>query len=309
MKTISPCGRLAFTFVEALIVLAILGVLAALTTLAVQRARATAIKTECQNNLRQMGLGLQLAHDAKGVLPPGHRTLENKPPLLVATGWTLDILPYIEQKPLWQRAISAFEESPYPYLVPPHTPMGTVVKTFACPGDPRAGQVQTVEVMDFALTSYLGVSGVTGMDKRGVLFADSMVRLADVEDGTTQTLMLGERPPSSDFRYGGWYVVHGNPHATNVFSLHMGVAVQTPWRFYAPATDIPACAYQEGVSLFQSGGVNDPCALFRFWSTHGGGAHFTFCDGSVRFLPYSTARILPALATRAGGEQTEMQDW
>ena len=294
--------RRAFTLVEMLVVIAILGLLAALTAVAVQQARAAAVITACQNNLRQLALALQLSHDAQGFLPPGHRTLEAKPPKLVGSGWTLDTLPFIEQKPLWQAALAAYEESYYPYLVPPHTPLETVVKTFACSADGRAGQVQPVDGAEVALTSYQGVSGISGLDKRGVLFADSKVRMADVEDGTSNTLLLGERPPSSDFRYGGWYVVHGNASTINVFSLHLGVAVQDPWRLYAPATEIPPCAYSAGVSLFQPGTVDDPCALFRFWSPHGGGAYFACCDGSVRFLAYSTVKILPVLATRAGGE-------
>ena len=302
MKAIGHSRPRAFTLVELLVVVGILGVLVALTLVAVQRAREAAAKTGCQNQLRQLALALQLSHDAQGVFPPGHRTLEAQPPRLVATGWTLDTLPYLEQKPLWQKAIAAYEESPYPFLVPPHTPLGTVVKTFACPSDVRAGQIQPIDGMEVALTSYQGVSGITGLDRRGVLFADSRVRLADVADGTSNTLLLGERPPSFDFRYGWWYVVHGNPHATNLFSLHLGVAVEDPWRHYAPATEIPPCAYNDGISLFQSGTVNDPCALFRFWSTHGSGAHFACCDGSVRFLGYGAAGILPALATRAGEE-------
>jgi prepilin-type processing-associated H-X9-DG protein len=53
-----------------------------------------------------------------------------------------------------------------------------------------------------------------------------------------------------------------------------------------------------------AGGTDDPCGVFHFWSLHPGGANFAFCDGSVRLLPYAAAGLLPALATRAGGEAT-----
>ena len=55
-------------------------------------------------------------------------------------------------------------------------------------------------------------------------------------------------------------------------------------------------------------GFDDPCGVFHFWSPHPGGANFAFCDGSVRFLPYSADTILPALATRAGGEVVTLPD-
>jgi prepilin-type processing-associated H-X9-DG protein len=291
-----------------IIVLGILAVITALTGTAVQRARAAAFKSGCQNNLRQLGLALHSFHDTRGWFPPGHRSLQAKPPVMVGSGWTLDILPYIDQKPLWQLALAAYEETPYPYLVPPHTPVKTIVKTFGCPGDSRTDQIQSIELSQVALNSYLGVSGISGLDKTGVLFADSKIRISDILDGTTNTLLLGERPPSSDFRYGGWYVVHGNPHDINVFSLHMGVAVQAPWQFYAPATEIPTCAYNPGVSLFQPGSTDDKCSMFHFWSTHSGGAQFAFCDGSVRFLPYYSANNIPYSATRAGGEKQNLYD-
>ena len=59
---------------------------------------------------------------------------------------------------------------------------------------------------------------------------------------------------------------------------------------------------------FTAGDPNDTCDAFHFWSFHSGGAHFLFCDGSVRFLAYSADPIMPALATRAGGEAVTVPD-
>ena len=300
--------RAAATLVEILVAVAVLAVLAGLILSAVQKVRASAARAACQNNLRQLGIALHLAHDRHNGLPPGHRTFDARPRDLLASGWTLDVLPFIDQQPLWEVALSAYQTFWYPYAVPPHTPIHTVVKTFACPADPRAGEVQVVETFSAALTSYLGVSGVSGVDKAGTLFADSKVKLTDVRDGTSQTLLIGERPPSSDHRYGWWYVVNTNPSADNVFCLHLGAAVPKPWYYYAPADQIPPCATRSGASSYQSARVSDPCAMFHFWSVHPGGANFVFCDGSVRFLTYSAEPILPALATRAGGEVATLPD-
>lgn len=63
---------------------------------------------------------------------------------------------------------------------------------------------------------------------------------------------------------------------------------------------LPQCG--DGPYSFSPGSLKDPCSVFHFWSLHPGGAHFLAVDGSVHFLPYAAASLLPALATRAGGE-------
>ena len=60
--------------------------------------------------------------------------------------------------------------------------------------------------------------------------------------------------------------------------------------------------------MFSPGGFDDPCAMFHFWSPHAGGAHFAFADGSVRFLTYAADAVMPALASRAGGESVSAPD-
>lgn len=69
-----------------------------------------------------------------------------------------------------------------------------------------------------------------------------------------------------------------------------------------PGSNLVTPPTDELVALDSACKVEDPCAAFHFWSLHTGGANFTFCDGSVRFLSYSADAILPAMATRAGGE-------
>jgi prepilin-type processing-associated H-X9-DG protein len=133
-----------------------------------------------------------------------------------------------------------------------------------------------------------------------VLFLDSHVRLADITDGTSCTLMAGERPPSADCWYGWWYAGYGQA-GTGSADMLLGARERNLGGPY-----VSSCP--PGPYRFQAGRVENQCDLFHFWSLHPGGAHFLFADGSVRFLAYSAADILPALATRAGGEAVSLPD-
>jgi prepilin-type processing-associated H-X9-DG protein len=148
-----------------------------------------------------------------------------------------------------------------------------------------------------AVTHYLGVSGAR--DGSGVLFMNSAVRMADVRDGVSNTLAVGERPPSSDDHFGWWYAGVGQI-LDGSLDTHLA-AIQYNQTFRAPTCP-------NGPYTFQSGNANHLCDMFHFWSQHAGGANFLFCDGSVHFLPYSAAAILPMLATRAGGEAVSLPD-
>jgi prepilin-type processing-associated H-X9-DG protein len=157
-----------------------------------------------------------------------------------------------------------------------------------------AGQTALV-----GMTSYLGVSGTNSPAKNGVLFINSQVRLTDISDGTSNTLLIGERPPSSDRTLGWWYRGIGQNMDGSA-----EVVLGSRELNYAPVTiPCPPGPYQ-----FTPGSFDNSCDTFHFWSPHPGGAHFAFADGSVRFLTYSADPILPALATRAGGEAVTVPD-
>ncbi len=290
--------RRGFTLIELLVAIAIIGILTGLVLGAVQKVRAAAARADCQNRLKQLALALHHRHDAFGVLPPGHRSKTN-PQKQPDSGWTLDILPELEQKAVYDAATLAYRQVPVPFLSPPHTPLATVIAAFACPTDPRVreSQFSISEQLRVALTSYLGVSGTDSVSRLGVLFSDSKVRLTDVTDGTSNTLMIGERPPSHDFRLGWWYAGHGQDgkgSAEMILGVRESKLLATP--FGSPCGPGP---YRFTPAPL---GFADPCGAFHFWSPHTGGANFAFCDGSVRFLRYDADAVLPALATRAGGE-------
>jgi prepilin-type processing-associated H-X9-DG protein len=110
----------------------------------------------------------------------------------------------------------------------------------------------------------------------------------------------GERPPSADFWYGWWYAGYGQA-GTGSADMLLGVRERNLGGPFV--SDCPAGPYH-----FREGRADNQCDLFHFWSLHPGGAHFLFADGSVRFLAYSADAILPALATRAGGEPVDSLD-
>ena len=269
--------RAALTLIELLVVIAIVGILIGLLLAAVQNVRAAAARADCQNRMKQLALGLHNYHDSYHTLPVGHRSFFN-PDKRPFTGWTLDLLPYLEQDNLSAQIALAFRTSFMPFVNPPHVHIATVVKAYTCPTDPRVStpQVSTVTQNRVAFTSYLGVSGKDYQSKDGVFVQDQRFGLNAVNDGTSNSLMLGERPPSADFQFGWWYA---------------GVGQQLSGSKCGP-----------GAYPFRHSRLDDQCGMFHFWSPHPGGANFAFCDGSVHFLRYSANDILPALATRAGGE-------
>jgi prepilin-type N-terminal cleavage/methylation domain-containing protein/prepilin-type processing-associated H-X9-DG protein len=289
MKQIRP----GFTLIEIMVVLAIIAVLFALLTTAVQKVRATAARVSCQNNLKQIGLALHQHHDMQNRLPAGMRWKRGRD-IMPMSSWLVAILPYIEKDSLWKQAEDAYKQSRRPFKNPPHIGLTTVVPLYVCPADGRGYAVQTSSKHGYqvALTSYLGVSGTGIYKKDGVFFRDSTVRIGDITDGTSNTIMVGERPPSPDFQFGWWYAGAGQ-RVTGSCDMLLSVQEQN----LQPVSS-SSCA--PGIYTFAPGTINNPCDAFHFWSPHSGGANFLYADGTVHFLTYDAASLLPSLATRAG---------
>jgi prepilin-type N-terminal cleavage/methylation domain-containing protein/prepilin-type processing-associated H-X9-DG protein len=288
-------ARRGFTLLELLVVIAVIAVLIALLLPAVQKVRAAAVRIQCANNLKQIGLAAHMYHDALSAFPPGMCSQGFQSPTPLASWHTL-LLPYIEQSPLWALTQEAYRETPNPFSNPPHVGLSTVMRTYGCPADGRVSSVQlsarTGNVI--ALGSYLGVSGLTTLQADGVLYRDSQTRLLDITDGTSNTLFAGERPPSTDNQFGWWYAGAGQQF-TGSGDAVLGVQELN----FLPAS-INTCP--PGPYAYREGKLSNQCDMFHFWSLHSGGANFGFADGSVRFIAYSGAALLPALASRAGGE-------
>jgi prepilin-type processing-associated H-X9-DG protein len=178
------------------------------------------------------------------------------------------------------------------------------LKLWQCASDTRAALVgegvnDVGKVVKVAFTGYLGVSGINArgaQDGWGILYHRSQVRIGDISDGTSNTLMVGERPPSIDFDYGWWFAGDGaDDRGTGDCCLGARDTsyAQTLKNFYH-CSDL-----KYGL---QPGKVTDNCDQGHFWSLHSGGVNFLLADGSVRFVAYSFDSILPELCTRARGE-------
>ncbi len=291
--------RSALTLIETLVVLGIISVLVGLTLSGVQRVRSSASRANCQNRLRQVGIGLANYHTAHGKLPPGV-TSKGDPQAFELMGWQARILPYIEQDDVWRQVVEAIKTQPYDFTATPPHPFATVIPTFCCPADDRVRTPQPSRMKpQVALGSYLGVTGTRSARLDGILFYGSSVRMTDIADGASNTLLVGERPPSPDFWVGWWYAGYGvdfRGTADTVLGVRERRSVSDP--------SFPDCG--SGSAHFKEGRFDSMCDVMHFWSPHPGGANFAFADGSVHFLTYSADSILPALATRSGGEVAEI---
>jgi prepilin-type N-terminal cleavage/methylation domain-containing protein/prepilin-type processing-associated H-X9-DG protein len=306
--------RRAFTLIELLVVIAIIAILIGLLLPAVQKVREAVYRTYCNNSLKQIGLALHNYHNVNGYFPPAIAET-NPADRFQWVSWLARILPYVEQAPLYADMEAAFRSQgnrPDPFSNPPHRGLGTVVPSFRCPIDDRqlvAAYVTEAPVTyNVAFTGYLGVSGLNLRSNDGVLYWNSRVTFMDIADGTSNTLAAGERPPSSGLDYGWWYAGAGQwdftvrwalgARDTGSCDVTMGVSeLNLKSNGLAQLNACPTGPYS-----FGPGTALNPCDQFRFWSLHSGGSNFLFADGSVHFLTYDAAPLLPALATRAGGE-------
>jgi prepilin-type processing-associated H-X9-DG protein len=274
--------------------MAIIAILLGLLLSAVQHVRAAAARATCSDHLRQIGLALHNYHGERGAFPAGH-TSDQPSSDFPQLGWEARLLPYLEQDQLWRTIPPAYAQNRRFEFDPPHTASAVVIKLLTCPSDPRvfyAGLPQPNYHL-VAFTSYVGVSGTAMGEPDGLLFEDSRVRMTDVTDGTSDTLVVGERPPSTDLWLGWWYAGVGQ---NGMGSAEMIMSVNEVNIFWST----PSC--WSGPYSYGPGSFNNVCDTFHFWSPHPGGAHFLMADGSVHFLPYSASPVMPALATRAGGE-------
>jgi prepilin-type N-terminal cleavage/methylation domain-containing protein/prepilin-type processing-associated H-X9-DG protein len=272
--------RQALSLIELLVVVAVIAVLLAVLVPAVQRARAAAARTECANNLKQIGLAAHHFHEVNGAFPLASS---------IGNGsWMRQVLPFIDKDVSDQ---------------------ATIVPTFLCPSDENAiGLWRFVfsdgNIIYGAMTSYLGVLGRSppepGQHGDGVFGGIvnrferfHRISISQITDGPSNTLMAGERPPTPDKFWGRWWL---EMYHTSHFAI--GVA--------DPAADdkgdgtgepCPALAY------FGPGDNGSYCHANHFWSFHEGGGNWLLCDGSVRFLSYAAAdTVVPPMATICGGE-------
>jgi prepilin-type processing-associated H-X9-DG protein len=285
--------------IELLVVISIIALLIALLLPAVQMAREAARRTQCVNNLKQIGIALQSYHGSHQTFPPGYVSNFDSAGNDTGPGWgwAAMLLPQLEQKPLYD-AVN--------FSVPIEAPTNqttrlTLIAGFLCPSDSGAPSwlatmrdqrgVATQSICQVATSNYVGVFGTSdpGIDGDGIFFRDGNVGIRDVTDGTAQTIAVGER--SQKFGQTTWA---GSVTGAVLFPLNKGIG-------YPRAESAP------GMVLGHAGGrygPGDPSGeVNQFYSLHPGGVNFLFADGHVGFLKTTMSNtIFRALATRAGGE-------
>ncbi|MFO0426691.1 MAG: DUF1559 domain-containing protein [Planctomyces sp.] len=301
--------RRAFTLIELMVVTAIIAVLTGLLLPAVQQARESARRTSCRNNLRQIGLGLQLYHETHNALPSGWDTL--------GTSWSAHVLPQIEQQNLygtlrfqefgvgnWDANGSANEKA-----------CETLESIFRCPTLPIETHYNDGGIPARTPASYRGNSGsrssaddasaalpgtlsLENLRQDGIFFACSSVRFRDITDGLSSTLIVCEAMTDPDFIKDGqamdfWNIgsrqvdpclCDGGNAGTEFSEFVASGLARINARVTAPLT--------HGL-LMELG----------YGSYHSGGAQVVFCDGSVKFLSENLdLTVQRALSSRNGGE-------
>lgn len=294
----------AFTLVELLVVIAIIGILIALLLPAVQAAREAARRSSCSNNLKQVGLGLHLYHDVHNEFPAGWWGFDpgtGSPHWFGEPGWAWSaaILPYMEQTALYDSRVHvdlpitdpANEDARLSVIQIYRCPSDAAPRTFTLEGGgPYVGSGGGYVPTELAIGNYIGVFGkydyhdvcvpgspdFNGCEGDGTFFLNEGVSFADVRDGLSQTLVVGER--SSKLAPSTWVgMVTGGEHAPARIT---GIAL------FPPNSEIEEEHYSH-----------------NFSSRHPSGTQFLSGDGSVKLIAETIDQeTYHALATRSGGE-------
>jgi prepilin-type N-terminal cleavage/methylation domain-containing protein/prepilin-type processing-associated H-X9-DG protein len=303
--------RTAFTLTEMLVSITIIGTLVGLLLPAVQQARESSRRSSCQNSLRQIGLALHGFESTRGVFPASGWTIASPTnPAGKFVGWRALILPHIEQTATGQRYDAGIH-----WWEPPNPDIGSQrVKMFLCPSVPQRMPVTAIiaksprPAMSFAVPlaptdfeALMGVQPTINQDlyskpeaNRSVLYRNSTTRMAEITDGSSQTIMVVEcsarplvyrsrilRLDLANDQGQGWV------DSESAFSLDGATSDGA----------IQGLGHKLTPRALNATNENEP------YSFHPAGASCLFADGHVAFIAETIwVDVFAALSTRAGGE-------
>jgi prepilin-type N-terminal cleavage/methylation domain-containing protein/prepilin-type processing-associated H-X9-DG protein len=296
MSSLSHRIKRGFTLIELLVVIAIIAVLIALLLPAVQQAREAARRSQCINNLKQLGLALHTYHDSLNAFPPGWLGVQGGISHMEGPSgfaWGAHILPYLDQAPLYSRInfnLSCTDASNA-------IARQTVLPAFRCPSDSSTDTWSLGEegnpsniLATLPTANYMGSFGTEGFEdicdgapfpaaqcvSDGMFFHNSSTKMRDVLDGMSNTIFLGEHRTDANLDWHSTWV-GVVPEGDEAIARVLAVSDHTP---------------------------NHPSQhIDDFSSPHTGGVHFLFGDGRVRFITQNIdTGLFKAMASRAGGE-------
>lgn len=308
-------NRRAFTLIELLVVIAIIAILIALLLPAVQQAREAARRTQCKNNMKQLGLAFHNYHDVYTAFPNGSHPTPDYSGGGYHMGWAPKLFPYIEQGNRYT-AMQALAANPISTLGPwrlataPHNgadPIWGPVPGLNCPSSPLGERSPDIIVAaaphnkDHGALHYRACAGrvenvVNPTDpsthryaNSGIIFPHSKVRIGDITDGTSNTILLGES--SSSF---GWSS-----------AMKVGWGGIQPWTWgmywYVDTRRLTVDSKHIEFPINYRGNFGNNATPYT--SAHIGGAQFTMGDGSGRFVSENIdLTVLKSLGTRDRGE-------
>ena len=305
MSRKSNWKRTGFTLIELLVVIAIIAILIALLLPAVQQAREAARRTQCRNSLKQIGLAMHNYLDVFGTFPPGYisTTMGNT----AATqnthwAWGSMVLPYIDQAPLYNTLNPGTNQMSTLLATPAGlAALQTTLTAFVCPSDvgpalnnfdlPASGLTGAdtytryvtstgsdkiaIAKSNYVMVACSSVSTTPPIDQvtygppTGVAWQNSKCTIAMITDGTSNTLMAGER---------AWKFNNLTPGAATALgfsSVTSGAGGMKQGQLGALGLPYNGINYTAANQVHQSRAFSSP---------HVGGAHFVLCDGSVRFI-------------------------
>jgi prepilin-type N-terminal cleavage/methylation domain-containing protein len=262
--------RRGFTLIELLVVIAIIAVLIGLLLPAIQKVREASARTSCINNLKQIGIGMHGFHDANAVLPQGY-VVNSKTQPDPGWSWSTLILPYIEQAGLYT-ALNPDLMTPNGPPNPANALVLTQLKIFNCPSDAGPPGPSSWWGTPYSKSNYACNRAVLGPNL--ATNGPSNMRLTDITDGTSHTLLVGERDTYHNFgalALAAWQ----NTYSTASFEGRPGPGLNGAYQAGGP---FPPAAADNSINY-------DP--RFSFTSMHSGVVGFVFADGSVHMVSTS----------------------